>query len=185
MFCDGHVFVCSVINVILNELFLLTVISSLTLPFPECPLTSLPSSYISPHLLLSTLVYVRFLFLQGHIQPGWHTASNCVLTCITVFPPCCWPKWQCSGLSDKYGFKAAFHHENCDFSFLRVDGVEHRLPLRLRHLLGRRELKKMWRCRRREKQSADGLEGGVHLCVVHDIFLHFKTLELCCCQHDG
>lgn len=71
------------------------------------------------------------------------------------------------------------------FFFLRVDGVEHRLPLRLQHLLGRRELKKMWRCRRREKQSADGLEGGVHLCVVHDIFLHFKTLELCCCQHDG
>lgn len=43
------------------------------------------------------------------------------------------------------------------------------------------KVKKMWR-KRKEKPSVEELEGGVYLCVVHDIFF---TLRLLSCQHDG
>lgn len=149
-------------------------------------LTYPPPSFLhhisQPFLFVHTCL-CTVLFLQGHIQPGWHTTSSCLLTCITVL------LLLLAKVVDKYQINMDL---KCHFIMKTVIFVsivlnlqpfsDETLPASSVLALSVK-VKKMWH-NRKEKQCRRAWRRSLSLCSTW-YFLHFKTLELYCCQHDG
>lgn len=77
-------------------------------------------------------------------------------------------------LSDKYGFKVPFHHENCDFCF---DNIETSAARKISPYFFNTCSCQEIRCGAtgKEKPSIEELEGGVYLCS--DIFFTLRLLS--------
>lgn len=153
------------------------------------PFTSV-SSFL-PHISHPTpLVHTcicALLFLQGHILPGWLTASNCLLTSITVFLLLLAKRVMLQYLSNKHGFKVVSDRQKCDFSF-SISGIE-LATFQWQDITCFFNTCSVSTSRKRcgttrKKRCRGAWKRSLSMCSTW-YFLHFKTLELYCCQHDG
>lgn len=146
------------------------------------PFTSV-SSFL-PHISHPTpLVHTcicALLFLQGHILPGWLTASNCLLTSITVFLLLLAKRVMLQYLSNKHGFKVVGRIGRSviflfQYQVLNLQPFSDKtLPASSIPALSVQVEKDV---AQQERKGAEELERGVYLCVVHDIFFTLRLLS--------